>query len=344
MQVAMQNVLIVKLSAIGDVVHALPVAQAIKEAYPSAHITWVVEPPAYDIVAGSPAIDEVIVFHKREFRSLGGFLKNFLPFRAALRQRAYDVALDLQGLFKSAAIVAQVKAKKKLGADNMREGSQWLCPPVLGAHATGHVVERYLDVARALGCEVRHVVFPFFIPEEAEQSAWQKLMAEGVQKETPYVALNVGASWQTKCWPAEYFATLSDWLFNMNYAPVLVGGANERGIAAEVLHHTEIPPANLVGQTSLKELGAILKHAKLLVSGDTGPAHLGVAVGVPCVMLMGPTKASRNGPYGQMQNVIEVNRPCRYCWQRVCPKQLDCLAAISVAEVQAKIKEAWEKT
>ena len=100
----MKNILIVKLSAIGDVIHAMPVAHAIKETYPEAHITWVVEPPAYDLLAMNPDVDEIILFKKKEFKSIGGFLENYGPLKREIRKRNYDAELDLQGLFKSAAI------------------------------------------------------------------------------------------------------------------------------------------------------------------------------------------------------------------------------------------------
>ena len=110
----MKNILVVKLSAIGDVIHALPVSYAVKETFPDAHLTWVVEPTAYDILEGNPFIDDIILFEKKRFRTVRGFLEEFRPSRHALRARKYDAALDLQGLFKSAAIVAQSGAASAL--------------------------------------------------------------------------------------------------------------------------------------------------------------------------------------------------------------------------------------
>ena len=147
----MKNILVVKLSAIGDVIHALPVSYAIKETYPDAHLTWVVEPTAYPILEDNPYIDDIIVFEKAKFRSLGGFLHAIGPLRRRLRRRRYDASLDLQGLFKSAAIVFNARVERRIGTANMREGANLVSRPVKGAHAHGHIVERYLDVARALG-------------------------------------------------------------------------------------------------------------------------------------------------------------------------------------------------
>ena len=334
----MENILVVKLSAIGDVIHALPVSYAIKEQYPEAHLTWVVEQAAYAILADNPCIDELILFEKAKFRSIGGFLREIGPFRRRLRTRRYDASLDLQGLFKSAAIAWNAGAKLRIGTANMREGAHLVSRPVRGAHAGGHIVERYLDVARALGCRVGEVRFPVSVSDRDRMAADTLLAREGVQEGRPFVAFAVGANWPNKRWPVEHFAALADRLYHAHYVPVLVGGGRlDATLAEDILRVSEIPPVNLVGRTNLKQLAHVFTRAALVLGGDTGPVHLAAGLRVPTVMLMGPTDANRNGPYGQLQNAIEVDRPCRGCWKRACPKGLDCLAAIPVDAVAAKI-------
>ena len=176
----MKNILVVKLSAIGDVIHALPVSYAIKETYPDAHLTWVVEPPAYPLLEGNPYIDELILFEKAKFRSIGGFLREYPPLRRCLRARRYDVSLDLQGLFKSAAIVYTAGARERVGTANMREGADRVSRPVRGPHAHGHIVERYLDVARAIGCRVDAVRFPITVSDRDCMAAEMLLQREGI--------------------------------------------------------------------------------------------------------------------------------------------------------------------
>ena len=334
----MENILVVKLSAIGDVIHALPVSYAIKEQYPEAHLTWVVEQAAYAILADNPCIDELILFEKAKFRSIGGFLREIGPFRRRLRTRRYDASLDLQGLFKSAAIAWNAGAKLRIGTANMREGAHLVSRPVRGAHAEGHIVERYLDVARALGCRVGEVRFPVSVSDRDRMAADTLLAREGVQEGRPFVAFAVGANWPNKRWPVEHFAALADRLYHAHYVPVLVGGGRlDATLAEDILRASEIPPVNLVGRTNLKQLAHVFTRAALVLGGDTGPVHLAAGLRVPTVMLMGPTDANRNGPYGQIQNAIEVDRPCRGCWKRACPKGLDCLAAIPVDAVAAKV-------
>ena len=335
----MKNILVVKLSAIGDVIHALPVSYAIKERFPEAHLTWVVEKPAYPILEGNPYIDDIILFERAKFRSVSGFLHEIGPFRRRLRVRRYDASLDLQGLFKSAAIVWNAGARRRIGTANMREGAHLVSCPVRGPHARGHIVERYLDVARALGCTVDDVRFPVAVSERDRAAAEMLLVREGVQAGRPFVAFAIGANWPNKRWPVEHFAALADRLYRAHYVPVLVGGGRlDETIAQDIMRASEIPPVNLVGRTNLKQLAHIFTRAALVLGGDTGPVHLAAGLRRPTVMLMGPTDANRNGPYGQLENAIEAQRPCRACWRRACPKGLDCLAAISVEEVAAKMR------
>ena len=333
----MKNILVVKLSAIGDVIHALPVSYAIKESFPDAHLTWVVEPPAYGILEGNPYIDEILVFEKKKFKSLSGFLQNIGPFKVKLQSRQYDAALDLQGLFKSAAIAWLSGAPLRLGTCNMRECSDKISRPIIGPHAQGHIVERYLDVARELGCRVDTVQFPVQITERDADIAARILQQAGANPQIPYAVLAIGATWPNKRWPTKSYARLADELYDAHIIPVLVGGGMlDEQLAAEIISQAEIPPVDLVGKTSLKQLAAIIRGAKFTLGGDTGPVHLSAGLGTKTIMLMGPTDANRNGPYGQLENAIEVDRSCRYCWKRACPKGLDCLSRISVEQVREK--------
>lgn len=336
----MKNILIVKLSSIGDVIHALPVSHAIKETYPEAHLTWVVEPPAYDIVAMADCVDEIIVFHKKEFRSLGGFLSHIGPFRKKLQERTYDVVLDLQGLFKSAAIAYLAKAPKnqKFGMWNMREGSQLISQPVRGAHVHDHVIERYLDTARAIGCNVQDVRLPLSVPAK-EQNLTRCIVAQaGADMKNPCVVLVVGASWPTKCWPDKHFAALGDWLYEQKVIPVLVGnGPVESQKAAAIAAQMEIPPINLVGSLNFKQLAYLFQQAAAVVGGDTGPTHLSVGLKAPTIMMMGPTLPRRTGPYGQMDKLLVADRSCKECMKRACPLGHDCLDIITPAQVEEKL-------
>lgn len=335
---SIKNILVVKLSAIGDVIHALPVSYALKETFPEAKVTWVVEPPAYDLLTNNPYIDNIIVFEKKNFKSIGGFLKNLPAFSSELKKIKYDVALDLQGLGKSAAIAYLSGAPLKFGCCNMRELSHWVSKPVCGPNQNGHIVERYLDVVRALGCKVEKVVFPMVITEKEADIAGKLMRQAGMDMKNPYVVLAVGANWPNKRWPVKLYAELVDYLYSKEIIPVVIGGGvvDDR-LIAEISEKAEIPPVDLVGKTTLKQLAYIIQNAKAIVGGDTGPMHLAAGLGKPVVALMGPTDTNRNGPYGQPQNAIEINLDCKYCWKRTCRLGKDCLENIRLEQVIEKL-------
>lgn len=328
-----KNILIVKLSAIGDVIHALPVAHALKKKYPEAYITWVVEKPAYELLTNNPDIDEIIVFDKPKFKSLAGLLTNGYQFSKELKDRKIDLAIDLQGLFKSAAVSYLSGAPKRLVYCNTRELSHLVGEKVCGENAEGHVVDRYLDVARYLGCPVDEVRFPIHITESEEKKTIAIAKHAGFSLDSSYIVLAPGTNWPSKCWPPLHFAKLADKLYHDNIIPVIIGGPNDQRLAGEIIAHTKIPPIDLTGKTTMKQLTYILQKSQTFVGGDTGPMHLAAAVGTKIVTLFGPTDPKRNGPYGQQHKVLIVPLPCQGCWQRNCPKNIDCLASISPDEV-----------
>lgn len=336
----MKNILIVKLSAIGDVIHALPVAYLLKQQFPNVKITWVVEPPAYELLVSNPCIDKVILFEKKKFKSIKGFIREISPFVKNLRGIKYDAVLDLQGLFKSAAIAWISKGNRKIGCCDMREGSAWVSKPIKGEHYQGHIVERYLDVARELGCKGKDIVTPLQITEREAVVAEQILVQAGANIGTPYVIFAVGANWPNKRWSTTQYAELVNWLYNKKIIPVLSGaGVVDERLAGEIIAKAEIPPVNIVGKTSLKQLAHLIKKAKAMVGGDTGTVHLAAGLKVPTIMLLGPTDINRNGPYGQSDNAIEVEYDCKHCWKRVCQFDRDCISNISVEQVIDKLNK-----
>ena len=337
----LKNILIVKLSAIGDVIHALPVSYAIKETFPNAKITWVVEPPAYDLLKMNPCVDKIILFQKKDFKTFSGFMKKFFPFKQEIQSENYDAVLDLQGLFKSAAIAFFAKANIKLGICDMRECSDKISKPVVGENFQGHIVERYLDTARAIGCKVSEVKFPLEVPEVEEKKATAILKHSGFCEGNFYAVFAIGANWANKRWSVENFAKLSDWLYDKKIVPVMIGGGDvDLQRAAEIESLVEIPPLNLVGKTNLMQLTSIIKNAKFVIGGDTGPVHLAAGLKIKTLMLMGPTDANRNGAFGQSENSIEVDRDCKGCWKRACPKNEDCLEKITLEQVKEVINNA----
>lgn len=333
-----RNILIVKLSAIGDVIHALPVATALKACYPHARITWVVEKPASDLLTNNPNIDEIIIFDKPQCKTLGGLLGYAPGFISTLRKHKFDLALDLQGLFKSAFITYMSGAPKRLVYCNAREHSDKVSQKVCGPNSQGHIVERYLDVARELGCHIEQPEFTINITEKEAALATAIAKQAGLDIANPYVVLIPGTNWPNKCWPPGHFAQLAEKLFEQHIIPIFVGTNADKTAMDEIVGKCSIPPVDLTGKTSLKQLAHIIKNAKTVVAGDTGPMHLAAAVNTPVIALFGPTDPLRNGPYGAGNTVLIAEHECQGCWQRKCPQAIDCLADIEPEMVYNKIQ------
>ena len=189
--------------------------------------------------------------------------------------------MDLQGLFKSAAIAFFAKSNIKLGICNMRELSNKVSKPVIGEHAQGHIVERYLDTARAIGCRVDKVTFPLEIPREENYNAREIMKQAGLNEKKPYVVFAVGANWENKRWRTDYFAELGDWFYKLGVMPVIIGGGQiDFKRAADIYDLMENSPVNLVNKTNLPQLAYVIKKARLVIGGDTGPVHLAAGLGI----------------------------------------------------------------
>lgn len=337
------NILIIKLSAIGDVIHALAVPNFIKGTYKDAHITWAVEKAAASLVEASPDVDDVIIVPKKEIRSLKGFIKNIVPLKRSLQKRKYDYSLDLQGLLKSALVAKLANAKVKLGTANMRECSGLISKSVKGEKSNGHIVERYLDVARAIGAKGEPKGFKLNVSQETKDKVDEilKNIAGNFNaniEELKYAALIIGGNWPNKRWGATNFAKLSDALYKKSIIPVLFGaGETDENTRNEIFNTVNKRPIDLVNQTNLLEAAELLSKAKIAIGGDTGLMHMAAGLGVKCVMPMGPTNKERNGPFMQENNAIEVDRDCKGCWKRACPKNLDCLSVIGIEKILNKV-------
>jgi heptosyltransferase-1 len=331
-----KNILVIKLSAIGDVIHTLPAVHALRQNNPNARITWIVEKPSYDLLTNNPDIDEIIVFEKPKFKTWSGLWKHAPEFSRLLKAHRFDLAIDFQGLFKSAAISLLSSASKRVGYCNMREMSQWVSQPVCGIHRDGHVIDRYLDVVRGLGGQVDEVQFPVHITDEEAAQAKKIACDAGLNLGEPYAVLAPGTNWPTKCWPAERFAELADKLQADGVRSVVVGGPGDQALAEEIQSNCQASPVDVTGRTSLKQLSYLTKKSAVFVGGDTGPMHLAVAVGTPVVALFGPTDPARNGPYQGRKCIIRPARPCLNCWKRKCEQV--CLGTIEVTTVLDAVK------
>lgn len=283
----MPRFLISRLSALGDTVCSLPVAAALKKAHPDAHITWVVDPRFAGIVECCSAVDEVVRL-KPSFKTIPKYDDRF------------DAAFDLQGLLKSALGIARAKADRKLGYHWQREGSWLFSQRVLPDPSSFHIVDQYVDVVRAYGVQVHRAEFALKPKEEDVLSVRRKLKERGVVGRI--MVVNAGAGWATKRWPPAHFAQVIDAVQEAGVRAVLVGGKAEadRAAADEVSRLCRTEPANLLGETNVRELVALIRLASVHLGGDTGSTHIAAALETPAVGLYSITRPQRSCPYGQI--------------------------------------------
>lgn len=303
------NVAIVKLSSLGDVVHALPVAATLRARLPGARITWMVERREACLLRGHPALDEVLPVDTRGWRrvrswaGLGAVAGAIMAVLGRLRDGRFDVAIDLQGNLKSGVLTAATRAPVRVGfsARRCREPlnalftNRRVTPPA----SARHIVEQQLALLAPLGIHEAEPTFALPTDVVAESAVADFFAAAGLKPRDRIVVVNPGAGRVAKQWPVTHFATLARRLAGEAGATVLVvWGPAERERAEAIVAGARPATALLAPATDLAALTAVLRRASVVVGGDTGPLHVAAALGVPCVGLYGPTDPARNGPYG----------------------------------------------
>ena len=303
------RLLIVRLSALGDVVHTLPLAAALRRAFPDGVIDWVVDErsaPLLDLVSG---LDRVVVLRTRSRPPVRALARC----RRALRQRAYDVALDAQGLGKSALVARLSGAARVVGFTTpfLRERwAGWLYTERADPGRPRHVVERNLGLLAALGVNPSPWAFPLRTPASEAPARTRARLGVGAGGGR-FALLNPNAAWPSKCWPAERFGAVASWLRRAHRLPsaVLWGPGDEA--RAEAVAAASDGAAAVAPPTGLGDLVALARAAAVMVSGDTGPLHVAAAVGTPVVGLYGPSDPARNGPWSPHDVVVSRSAACR---------------------------------
>ncbi|HEU4684692.1 MAG TPA: lipopolysaccharide heptosyltransferase II [Nitrospira sp.] len=329
-----RRILFIKPSSLGDIVHAMPTFAVLRRLYPSAHLTWLVKREWAEVVDRIAGVDQVWPVE----RGARGWLSQ-VP---SLRARRFDAAVDLQGLFRSAAMAWLSGAEERIGFANGREGSPWMYTTRVAVPAADlHAVDRYLLVAQAMGAPIERPEFAFRIPVSDDEEVDRLLSRHGMKRGDRWVAVNVSARWPTKRWPAASFATLADRLHQEAEIPMIfIGSPGERADVAAVIGSMRRPAVNLAGAMSVGLLPAFLRQAALLITNDSGPMHIAAAVETPIVALFGPTSPARTGPYGSGHSVLAHKIPCSPCFSRTCANSvpLACLTATTPTQVLDHIR------
>ncbi len=336
----MKSILIIKLSALGDVVHSLSVLDALKQRWPDASVDWVVGEAAAPLLKGHPLIERVMIYRRRELGRCasnpllwGKAVKILAGLKRELGRRHYDVAIDLQGLFKSGLIMAMARADQKVGFSGTREFSSIFLNRRLPPYDPDrHAVDRYLDIARYLGASPAEVRFPLGLGAGVRGAALELLKGCGLEP-GGYVVLVPGTVWPTKHWSTAGFSRVAKEIGRrFGLRSLVVGSGAEAGLANEVVSGAEGAAVSLAGRTGLKELAAIFEMCSFVVSVDTGPMHLAVAAGARVVALFGPTAPWRTGPYGRGHVVLQKALSCSPCFKRRCHEPR-CMLEIDPDEV-----------
>lgn len=341
-----RTILIVKLSAIGDVIQTLPMAEALRKQFPHAQIDWLVEEEASELLTGHPALNRVLVSRRKywlkQLRRKGQrwlAIREVLKFLRTLRITEYDWVIDNHGLFKSGLMVLLSRGKRKIGfqpsAGIADEGNYFFTKErYKPLSIEQHALERYLDLIRKLGVKVSEAVLKFPIVPEIREEVKNKLRQQGWSL-SPLIVIHPLAKWATKQWPQENFARLADSLIELGTTVVFTGNEEDNGEVKKILALMKYAPQgiNWAGKTGLKELAALFSLAHLVITTDTGPMHLAAAVQAPLIALFGPTAPWRTGPYGSGHVVIRNKLPCSPCFQKTC-STIECMKGLNVEVVR----------
>lgn len=335
----MEKILIVRTSALGDILHGIPVAAALRERFPVCRITWVVEERYGELLDGQPWVDEVARIRlKGGARSLlhEKARANWLGIARTMRRARYDVAIDLQGLTRSGLLTYLSGAPVRIGFPkgyareplnrlftNLRPRSM---PP------RSHVIDRNLALLHPLGIRSQKKRFSLRVPPSVEERVRRSLRDTAEGGEVLRVAVNPAAGWKTKHWGPHRYARLADRIVRESGARVfLLWGPGERGLAEQVRAQAQ-RAVRLAPEMGLQALAAFLKGCDLFIGGDSGPLHLASALGVPVLGLYGPSDPVRNGPFGVADRVVTAALPCGPCYKRRCANA-SCMESIGVEQV-----------
>jgi lipopolysaccharide heptosyltransferase I len=324
----MTRLLIVRMSALGDIVHALPVLSVMREAWPSAEIDWLADERYAGVLDLVDGVTNRVVVRP-------GYLKAL----SFMRGRKYDAALDLQGLIKSASAAWLSGAARIFGFETsaLREASAaWFYSEAVPVPDGAHVIQKNLSVVAALGIQrPSRPRFPFVLPPSAAADR----VADDAALRGPgrFVLMNAGGGWPNKRWPPDRFGALAHRIREEHGLPSYVlWGRGEEGLADAVVAASR-GAAVRAPETTLGDLLALSARAALLVSGDTGPTHLAAAMRTPLVGLYGPTWPERNGPWDPADVVVSRAHECVCHHKRQCQRGVMCLDSVSVEDVAVAV-------
>jgi len=330
-----KKILIIKPSALGDIVHTLPFLAAVRERYPDAEIHWVVARGLHRFLEGHPMLTRLWIMDKdrwKQPRRLYRSLAEIVRFGRGLRRERFDVSIDLSGLLRSGLVTWAAGAGERLGFSDSDEGSPFFYNRKIEGGDAIHAIDRYLKLARLMDCDVAGIRYPMApLPDSTP-------LLDSLPEE--FCVITPSAGKKANRWPAERFGALAA---SLPLPAVIVGGQSDTAVAETVVQHGGGQAISMAGKTGLKELVTLIGRARFMVCNDTGPMHIAAALGVPVFAIFGPANPVRTGPYGEIHTVIQRDLDCTPCYrQRPC-EHWRCMLDLSVQEVAGIIATALDK-
>jgi lipopolysaccharide heptosyltransferase I len=361
-----ERILLIKPSAVGDVIHTLPILVKLRARYPTARIDWLLTPPLAELLGRHPALSHVVLFDRRLFASCWrswSATTGLLRLLTQLRKTRYDLVIDLHGQFRSAVFCLASGAPTRIGFDKPRPQTRRVSRPLVPqAYSHGwtgaregawlsythripiptldvHAIDRYLWLGPLLGLDEDAPNFDIPLPPEAQTRIEELLKKQGGWG-AQLAVLVPGTIWPTKHWTVEGFAGVARHLIRRGCTVVLAGTPGERDRCREV---ARLAPGtkDLCGLTTLTDLAALLRLAAICVTNDSGSMHLAVALGRPVVSVFGPTDPLWIGPYRRPSAVVQAEVPCSPCYLRRitdCPNGHTCMREVTAAPVIERIE------
>lgn len=333
-----RRIALIKPSALGDIVHALPVLTALRVRFPAARITWVINSAFEPLIRHHADLTDTLPFDRGAFQKspLHSF-RYAVHFAAELRHRQFDLVIDLQGLFRSGLMCLATGSTRLVGFTSAREGSRYAYTDKVRAPNPRkmHAVDRNWKMAEAFG--VGDIPKRFHVPVDSSDVA--AIQAELAGLPRPWLAVAVGAKWVTKRWlPGHFAELLMKSQSNFGGTCLFVGTRDDTALSQEVMCGLNGPTRDLTGRTSLPRLAALLSRCDVMVGNDTGPLHLAAALGRPCVAPYTCTRTALHGPYTSMAGGVETRVPCGGSYRKTCPDMI-CMSELTSDRLWPQLAE-----
>jgi len=329
-----KKILIIKPSALGDIVHTLPFLAAVHNRFPGAEIHWVVARGLHLFLEGHPMITKLWIMDKDIWKKLFRLHRSvpeIIHFGRTLAAEKFDISIDLSGLLRSGLITWAAGAKERLGFSDSDEGSPFFYTHKIRGGTDIHAIDRYLKLARLMGCDVSRVEHP--MPPILEEMPEFSFLPE------KFCIIAPSAGKEANKWPADRFGQLAA---GLPIPSVVISNRADAPVAEQVVAASKGMAISMAGKTGLKELTALISRARFFISNDTGPMHIAAALGVPVFAVFGPANPVRTGPYGTGHTIIRKEISCAPCYRQNPCTHWPCMQELSVTEVRDTILSRLE--